>query len=400
MGKNKGRSLMPGPALENFCSTKGIELPSDWTDHLPGGYYEDECVFCKAQTYGTYWLAIDKNRFAHHCSLPVGICEACMTHCINELGTSWALAQDELCVGASVDWAETIESYIIPYISRGVIPNSNLNSSYYVPSDLRQTDELYCDFCRNDVMEVGQFYPENTKNSSFCVYIYKPISDKISTVEPPAICCNRCDAAIDELYPRIDVHQSYKESQESQLIMISCANCKATHPVTISEQGTREMSAHVFDMEGYVCSLCAEEHWGNRRFVQYECDDCGTQFTLDLLHKSAYQKDLNNICKCKNKAVRTIKLPPINGKEFTITLMPIDCGSRKRTHITVKDNSITKGDNIILHIGSQKAKYCTGKDGDECGCTTTDQIDIDNKLREIVFRLCEYVTNTDANNSS
>lgn len=400
MGKNKARSLMPGPALETFCSTRGIELPTDWTDHLPGGYYEDECVFCKSQSYGSYFLAIDKNRFSYNCSLPVGICEACMTHCIGELGTSWALTQDELCVGTPIDWAETIETYLIPYISKGVIPNSNLNSSYYVPSDLRHSDELYCDFCRNDVVEVGQFYPDNTKNNSLCVYIYRPVSDKISTVQPPAVCCNRCDAAIEELYPRIDVFHEHKEQQDAELLMITCAQCSAVHPVTRGEQGAREMSSHIFDMDGYICPLCAEEHWGNRRMVQYDCDDCGTQFTLDLLHNSAYQTDLNNICKCKNKSMRTLKLE-VYGREFTITLMPIDCGPRKRTHITVKDNSITKGDNIVLHVGSQKAKFCTGKDGDECGCTSTEQADIDNKLREIVYRLCEYVTNkNEPDNSS
>ena len=407
--KQRTRTSAPTLMLSRYCNTNGTELPPDWQEHLIGGEYEDECVFCKDRHYESNYILPP---IEHDCYLTMGVCQDCMTDVIHGLGAAWAAAQDDLSMKTPIEWNAIIHDVLVPYITKGTIPTTYFEDKdpKYVPSLLKDFNkQIYCDFCSNEVHEIAHFVTDNTKGNELYTHILRPISERERIVVPPAICCNRCDHAIDQIYSRIDLVKAYKGAYKEKLHMHECSNCNASYPITVGEEAARELSVPFFTTHEYICPMCAEEHWGAIRCPSIDCDNCGSQFTIDLLHKSAYHvNDIAKLCSChkdKDKNGREVftQVLEIYNKKFTISYMQVDCGAEKRMYYTVKDDSIPSGkDNIIQPLTSQKMKKCRGNASDNCYCTSIEKDQIEDHMQELIYLLCEYTLTTypDANNSS
>ncbi len=395
MGTYKREKLSVIDNLLHYTS-HGYRLPPYWKLHLPGQEEEEACVFCDNAHYESHFLMVSQTEFTTECSLPVGVCGHCWKELEKSLGPAWMAEQEDAAVGYPEDWQSTIHEVILPYVEKGVIP----------PAQNKLGDNAYegfhvCDFCETEIVEINKFYPYNTQsdrseleNGLLYVSVFRPIVENEQKIIPPAICCNRCDAAIAEFISIMNVDPNPDE----ELIMERCYTCTASYPISRKEKHARELSAPYFNLDKYLCPLCVRENWGKKRCPTIECTDCGKVRVMDLYHVSAYDNSINfNACECEKMdnmlRASTIRIPREDGTDhlFELSYQPIACGNEQRVHFVIKDTEVPVGqDNILLSIGTNR-RYCSKGDQISCGCTSTNQEEINEHIFNMTYQLCEYV---------
>jgi len=391
----------------HYYTSHGYQLPDHWKHHLPGQHEEEACVFCDNAHYESHFLMIAQEHFSTECSLPVGVCGHCWKELEKTLGAAWTAEQEDAAVGYPEDFHSIIHEVLLPYVTKGIIP----------PSQNKMGENAYegfhvCDFCETEIVEINRFYPYNTQserseleNGLLYMSIFRPIIENDQKVIAPAVCCNRCDGAIAEFISLMQIVPATDE----ELLMEKCYTCIASYPISRKEKQAREMSAPYFNLEKYLCPLCVRESWGKKRCPTIECTKCGKVRVIDLYHVTAYDGSVDfDSCDCEKENMdnmiraSTIRIPKDDGTVhlFELSYQPLMCGRDQRMHYVIKDTQVPTGeDNILLSVGTNR-RYCSKGDQLSCGCSSTEQDDINEHITNMTYLLIEYVDKKEEENDS